>query len=194
MLKHIDLKDTASPGLMLEIGDVVFTRIPVALFCKVADTTQSWTNHVGVVVGQRDGEWLVAESCVPRARLRSFSAFVARSEDGRYVVRRLPQGLDAAQQARLQVAVAERLGSFYHTGFALRARRQFCSKFVREVLFEACGVEIGRIQTFAELLGSNPQAPLGFWRLWFFGRIPWQRETITPASQLRCPQLKTVLG
>jgi Permuted papain-like amidase enzyme, YaeF/YiiX, C92 family len=188
MLKNID---TSTEIPMLQIGDVVFIRIPALLFRMVGDSTRSWTNHVGIVVGQENGDWIVAESCVPLARTRRFSEFVARSEDGRYTVRRLPEPLTSSQQARLQVAVAARLGRLYHTGFALHARRQFCSKFVYEVLREACGVTVGRVETFATLLGRNPAAPLGFWRLWYFGRIPWQRETITPASMLECPTLQT---
>ncbi|GAA5165974.1 YebB family permuted papain-like enzyme [Viridibacterium curvum] len=176
----------------LQIGDLVFIRIPVLFFRKVADTTASWTNHVGIVTGQKDGVWQVAESCVPFARQRSFDAFVARSENRRYCIRRLPVPLDADQQQRLQQAVARRLGTLYHTGFALHSRRQFCSKFVHEVLREACGIRVGRIETFAQLLGRNPDAQLGFWRLWFFGRIPWRRETITPASELSCPHMTTV--
>ena len=39
--------------------------------------------------------------------------------------------------------------------------------------------------TFAHLLERNPSAGLGFWRVWYFGRIPWTRETVTPASLLQ---------
>ena len=28
----------------------------------------------------------------------------------------------------------------------------------------------------------DPEADTGFWRAWYFGFIPWQRETVTPAS------------
>ncbi|MFT3735139.1 MAG: YebB family permuted papain-like enzyme [Rhodocyclaceae bacterium] len=176
----------------LRIGDVVFIRLPVLLFRKVANATASWTNHVGIVIGQENGEWMVAESCVPFARKRRFRDFVARSEHQHYVVRRLHTPLSPPQGLRLQAAVSARLGTLYHTGFALHSRRQFCSKFVFEVLREACGQQIGEIETFATLLGRNPQTSLAFWRLWFFGRIPWLRETITPGSQLACPRLQTV--
>lgn len=37
-------------GKKLEVGDVVFVRIPFAPFTEVAKTTMSWTNHVGIVV------------------------------------------------------------------------------------------------------------------------------------------------
>jgi hypothetical protein len=175
----------------LRVGDVVFIRIPVQLFLKVAEASNSWSNHVGVIVGHDGSDWIVAESCVPCVRQRRFQDFVARSEQGRFIVRRLPRPLSEAEQAKLRNAVDGRMGQLYHTGFKLRSRRQFCSKFVHEVLAEASGESVGEVETFETLLARNPHASLRFWRIWFFGRIPWQRETITPDSLLRSSRLDT---
>jgi len=192
MLKHIDLNNEKLPEL--QVGDVVFIRIPVGLFLKVAEASNSWSNHVGVIVEHDGTDWVVAESCVPRVRRRHFRDFVARSDNGSFVVRRLPRSLTEAEQMKLRAAADRRMGLFYHTGFALRSKRQFCSKFVHEVLAEACGEKIGEIETFATLLARNPQASLRFWRVWYFGRIPWQRETITPDSLLRSSRLLTLVS
>ena len=189
MFKHIDSMHTSRPAL--QVGDVVFIRIPVGLFLKVAQASNSWSNHVGVVVGHDGTDWVVAESCVPRVRKGRFADFVARSDQGSFVVRRLHRALSDDEQDKLRAAADRRMGTLYHTGFALRSRRQFCSKFVHEVLAEACGEEVGEIETFATLLARNPQVSLRFWRVWYFGRIPWQRETITPDSLLRSPRLMT---
>lgn len=80
----------------------------------------------------------------------------------------------------------------YDTGFDLHSRRQFCSRYVREVIEEATGIQVGEVETFAGLLSRKPQTELGFWRVWYFGQIPWQRETVTPASLLRSPGLVPV--
>ena len=45
-----------------EIGDIVFIRVTVRPFLEVASATRSWTNHVGIVVGERGGEPLIAEA------------------------------------------------------------------------------------------------------------------------------------
>jgi hypothetical protein len=190
MLKHIDLQDNEVPAL--KVGDVVFIRIPVGLFLKVAEASNSWSNHVGIIVGHDGTDWVVAESCVPWVRRRRFRDFVARSAEGHFIVRRLDRALTDSEQEKLRAAADRRMGLLYHTGFAFRSKRQFCSKFVYEVLAEACGEEIGEIETFATLLARNPQTSLRFWRVWYFGRIPWQRETITPDSLLRSPRLLTV--
>lgn len=98
---------------------------------------------------------------------------------------------EAAVQG-LHDAASRRMGTLYHLGFKYESPRQFCSKFVYDCYREALDVRIGRLETFRELLASNPDSPLWFWRLWFWGRIPWERRTISPASQLEDEQLVTI--
>lgn len=176
----------------IRTGDLVFTRIDVLPFREVASATGTWTNHVGIVVG-RDGDVpLVAESTFPWSKLTPLPSFVARSESGRVAVLRLPVALDEAAQIRLRSAADRRLGVFYDTGFNLHSRRQFCSRFVHEVVDEAMGERLGRVQTLAALFAQHPQARIGFWRAWYLGSIPWSRQTITPASLLQSPRLQPV--
>lgn len=173
----------------LTVGDVVFIRVPFRPFVEVADATGSWTNHVGVVVAVDGDDVQVAESTVPWSRRTPLARFVARSEGGRVAVRRPRQPLDADARQRLQAAVERRLHVRYDTGFDLASRGQFCSRFVHEVLLDTTGTAVGRVQTFGQLLQQQPGANLGFWRWWFLGSIPWQRQTVTPASLLHSPHL-----
>jgi hypothetical protein len=174
------------------VGAVLFIRIRGKPFREVAIATGSWTNHVGVVVASGACGVTIAESAFPFARLTSLARFVRRSEQGRVAVARLKVPLTGAQVERLSIAVERRLGTFYDTGFNLRSRRQFCSRFVHEVLREATGLNIGEVETFSRLLARHPSPNLRFWTAWFFGRIPWARETVTPASLLESPKLKSV--
>ncbi len=176
----------------LEVGDMVFIRIPRQPFLQVADTTSSWTNHVGIVADTSGNEPVIAESRVPFSGVTSWSSFLRRSDSGRVAVTRLPTPLDARQQRKLQQAVVARKDILYDTGFDLHSNRQFCSRYVREVMQEAAGVQLGEVETFATLLQHNPQADQRFWRVWYFGHIPWQRETITPASLLRDGRMHVV--
>ncbi|RQT45587.1 YebB family permuted papain-like enzyme [Burkholderia cepacia] len=175
-----------------EIGDIVFIRVTVRPFLEVANATRSWTNHVGIVVGERDGEPLVAESTFPLSRVTTMSRFLARSDRGACVIARLKQPLDAEQRRRLVDAAMRRTGVVYDTGFNLASRRQFCSRFVREVVRDATRIVLGDVETFDTLLRRNPGHPLGFWRIWYFGRIPWRRRTVTPASLLGSDALRVV--
>jgi hypothetical protein len=176
----------------LNVGDVVFTRVLPKAFHEVASATGTWTNHVGVVIDLTGGEPLVAESKFPLSRITPLSVFVRRSEQGRVAVSRLKIPLDDQQRSQVREAAVRRLGTYYDTGFNLHSRRQFCSRYVREVLHDATGVPVGEVQSFATLLRQHPDANIRFWQLWFFGRIPWTRETVSPASLLHCPELQPV--
>jgi len=186
-MAHANIHDL---GLQLDVGDLVFIRIPLLPFRKVADTTLSWTNHVGIVVDVSGSEPVIAESRVPLSGATSLARFVRRSEGGRLAVARLKGTLAGGARRRLPRAARKRYGILYDTGFNLHSRRQFCSRFVREVLDEATGIRLGEEENFSTLLARNPQADQKFWRLWYLGAIPWQRKTVTPASLLRDERLQ----
>lgn len=88
--------------------------------------------------------------------------------------------------------VPARLNKFYHTGFKYESSRQFCSKFVFDIYKEALCIPVGDIETFEELLHSNPDAKLAFWKFWFLGSIPWDRKTVAPASLWQHPNLELI--
>ena len=175
----------------LQVGDVVFIRVTARPFREVATATGSWTNHVGIVVDTSGREPVIAESTMPVSGTTGFSRFVGRSEQGRVAIAR-PRALSADEQRDVKAAAARRNGVRYDTGFDLHSPGQFCSRFVREVLLEATGVEVGEVETFGALLKARPETDLSFWKLWFLGSIPWHRETVTPASLLRSPALAPV--
>ena len=177
----------------LAVGDLVFIRVRAALFLQIAESTGSWANHVGIVT--QDGDKLqIAESRFPLSGHTTLQHFVRRSAGGRVAVARLRQPISDHQRTLIARAAKRRARTFYDTGFDLYSRRQYCSRFVREVVAEATGVELGAVQTFAELLQQQPDSNIGFWKLWYFGRIPWQRRTVTPASLLRSPEVDCVFN
>ncbi len=185
--KSLALTDLAPA---LRVGDVVFTRIGAYPFRQVAAATASWTNHVGIVVNVSGPEPLIGESRFPVSGTTTLARFIARSEGRRAAVARLAAPLAPDQEAAIQAAAAARAGVFYDTGFNLHSRRQFCSRYVREVLQEATATAVGEVESFDALLARQPDLGLGFWKAWYFGAIPWQRLTVTPASLLASPALR----
>jgi len=182
-----------NPSYPLQDGDIVFIATKGFLFRRVARATGSRASHVGIAFKDARRGWVVAESAVPRSRYRPLERFIARSDERWFVIRRLDRALTAEEVGKLRAACDARMGQWYHTGFKYDSSRMFCSKFVHEVYREALGVDIGTVETFSELLHRNPEEQLGFWKWWFFGRIPWTRHTVTPASQLQSPLLRTVM-
>ncbi|MFL1491891.1 YebB family permuted papain-like enzyme [Pseudomonas antarctica] len=182
-----------TPVANLQIGDLVFIRVTARPFLEVASATNSWTNHVGIVVDNRGDEPLIAESTFPFARTTPLTRFLQRSEHGRYAVARLTSALSDQHRSALVEAALRGMGTFYDTGFNISSRRQFCSRFVRDVIYEATDIQVGEVETFATLLQQNPDPRLVFWRCWYLGRIPWQRRTVTPASVLRSSQVHVIV-
>ncbi len=177
-----------------QVGDLVFIRVSAKPFREVAAATNSWTNHVGIVIDTAGEEPLIGESTFPFSRTTTLSRFVARSEKGRIAVARLKKTLSPEQQQQVRAAADRRSGIFYDTGFDLHSHRQFCSRYAREVLSEATGENIGEIETFANLLKHRPDINLGFWKTWYLGHIPWERETVTPASLLQSPRVSLIFN
>lgn len=188
-LPTISLKQLSA---QLEVGDVVFTQLTSLPFKKVSATTNSWTNHVGIVVDVSGDEVIVAESRVPLTKTTRLSRFVGRSKNGRVVIRRLPTALTQEQKQKVVLGVNQRKWQWYDTGFNLYSKKQFCSRYVREILFDATGISVGEVENFQTLFKNNPNADLTFWTIWYFGNIPWDRETVTPASLLQSELLHTL--
>lgn len=188
--ERVELVNRATPRL--KEGDIIFISINYTLYRKIAETSQSWESHVGIVFRNASGAWTMAESTFPVARFTPLESFLEQSKYGRFVVCRLRDGLSQEEARRLRESAESRMGKLYHTGFNYDSPRLYCSKFVYDCYLESTGHRIGRIESFREVLQGNPAAPLGFWRLWFLGSIPWDRRTVTTASQLRSPELATV--
>jgi len=173
----------------LQDGDLIFIRISNPIFRRVSETTDSWETHVGILFSGTNGTWQVAESTFPFSRFSSLDRFIARSEHGRFCVLRHQGGLTPEEKLDLRLSAGLRMGIRYDLGFNFDSPRLYCSKFVYQVYQEATGYEVGRLQTFRQLLADNPRAPLGFWRVWYFGFIPWDRRCVTTTSELKSPEL-----
>jgi hypothetical protein len=175
------------------IGDIVFIRIGGPVFSRVADTTQSWTSHVGIIVDYQHGDWIVAESGVPFVRKTPLRKFLNRSVNQKFSIRRLRSEPTADEKRSMPEFADSQMGKLYSLGFNLESSNTFCSKFVHDDVYVSTHQSIGEVETFDHLLHRNPNTPLWFWRIWFFGFIPWQRTTITPASEIDSPLLRVVV-
>lgn len=176
----------------LKEGDVVFIATANALYRRVARDTNSLASHVGILFADGNGGWEVAESTFPVAKYTPLNEFLDRSDNGWFCIRRLKDEIKAEQIVALRAQCDQRMGIPYHAGFNYESRKLFCSKLVYEVFRDVLGIEVGELETFRELLSKKQDPSLFFWRLWFFGFIPWQRLTVTPASQMISKRLLTV--
>lgn len=176
----------------LQDGDLIFIRIDNPIFAQVATTTQSWETHVGIIFHDSKDGWIVYESTVPLSKKTPLDKFVAHAHQQRFTIRRARNNLTTNEKAKLLEAASNRIGKLYHLGFKYDSSRLYCSKLVHDSYLEATEREVGRIETFRELLSANPDAPVWFWRVWFFGFIPWERRCVTTTSELKDKNFVTV--
>ena len=176
----------------LQDGDLIFIRLADPIFVHVAETMNSWETHVGIIFHDSKDGWTVYESTVPLSKKTPLDKFVAHADEQRFTIRRARKNLTYLEKDHLRLAAASRLGKFYHLGFKYDSSRQYCSKLVHDTYLDATGREVGRIETFRKILAANPEAPVWFWRLWFFGFIPWERRCVTTTSELKDKNFVTV--
>ena len=192
-MKNKNLLLTETEREQIQSGDLVFIGVRSPFYRQVAATCGSWDSHVGIIFREPDGSLVVAESRMPLSCHTTLDRFLARAADGRFCIRRFRTGLTREQALQLRTEADRRMGKIYHLGFDFDSNRAFCSKLVYESFRDGLGLEVGRLETFRDLLQHNPNAPVGFWRLWFFGFIPWQRRTVTTTSQLQSTHWQTIL-
>ena len=191
-MKHMDINQLEEQVKhQLTEGDLIFSSIDLLVCRQVARETGSWSSHVGFAI-KENNQWMIVESKVPFVCKTPLRKFLQRTRQGQIMVRRLKQPLTSEQINKVKLLASNHVGKFYHPGFDFNSDRQFCSKLVYLIYKEAMGVELGTVQTLEQLLNQNPQARIGLWYFWYFGNIPWNRKTLTPASQIHDKQLQTI--
>ncbi len=179
-------------SLKLKNGDLVFIALENPIFHKVAEGTNSWTSHIGVAFREPRGNWNVWESTFPFAKKTPICDYVEKAGFGLLEIKRTIQPLTSEEIKLLKLSINEKMGSPYDHGFNLdRPYTYFCSKLVYSA-FLNINREIGKVETLRSLAEANPSFDLTFFKFWYFTGIPWDRRTVTPASQLRDEDLKTI--
>ncbi|MBS1983026.1 MAG: hypothetical protein JST16_02540 [Bdellovibrionales bacterium] len=182
---------------MVQEGDIVLLDVGGGVWDHVEKVSGGWASHVSVVAKDEAGEWVVFESTTPRSRVGNFCGQIAHGLNSHLAIRRLNRTLQPNELARLHRAMESRMNIDYDSTFNLDdPQTEFCSKFVHEVFHEALGVDVGRAQSFGELLDSvSPSDRVGeelFWNYYFKGALPREQRTLTPHSIFIDKQLTTI--
>jgi Permuted papain-like amidase enzyme, YaeF/YiiX, C92 family len=173
-------------------GDVVFTSNHNYLFRRVERDTLTWTSHVGVAFKNDLEEWVIYESTWPKSKITPLCEFMQRSYEDRVEIKRFSTDLAASQIRIMKMAATRQLDLSYDQGFDYEDdKKSFCSKFVYKT-YQAVSIEMGSLHTFQQVFDENPDIDLSFWKTWFFGRIPYERVTISPAQQIRDGKFRSV--
>lgn len=175
----------------LKVGDVIFIEASNYIFQRVSIAQGGWQNHVGIVVEEK-GELVVAESTIPWVRTTSICKFNYKSKDLKFSVKRVYRELLMSEEKGLYLLAKDLKKTLYDLGFDFASNRMYCSKFVRHLVKEIMGIELGTKQKLAELYKNQEDSEVAFWTVWYGGKIPWERVTVTPKSLYDDSQLDLV--
>ncbi len=144
-------------------GDIIFLDSPNFLFREVAASTNSWTSHVGIVF-KSNGKWIVSESTIPLSKDSGLCDFLEKSANYRFEIKRLNRSLEPFEIVKMRKTAISLLGEFYTLGFNFDSKKLFCSK-LGYLTYKSVNIEVGKIQSFRQLLSEMPTHSLDFWKL-----------------------------
>ena len=126
-------------------GDIVFHTSTSAQSAAIQAATHSVYSHVGVVVHEK-GRPMVLEAVEP-VKLTPLQKWLDRGQGGRYVIKRMKQGLAAATLARMEQDARRFLGKPYDLTFEWSDDRIYCSELVWKLFKASAGVELAPLTT-----------------------------------------------
>ncbi|NDO80702.1 hypothetical protein CJP72_07935 [Citrobacter sp. NCU1] len=172
-----------------QTGDILFQISRSSQSKAIQLATHSDYSHTGMLV-VRDKTPYVFEAVGP-VKYTPLQQWIARGEDGKYIVRRVSGGLTAGQQQKLAQTAKHYLGKPYDFAFSWTDDRQYCSEVVWKVYQNALGIRVGEQQKLKEFDLRHPavQAKL---KERYGKNIPLNETVISPQAVFNAPQLTTV--
>lgn len=170
-------------------GDIIFHTSRSAQSAAIQRATHSPYSHVGVIIF-RDGKPFVFEA-IATVRYTPLADWIARGDGGKYVVKRLAQGLTPEQAAKLRAAARPFEGKAYDLYFEWSDERIYCSELVWKMYEQALGVRLGTLQKLREFDLADPLVKAKM-RERYGSRVPLDEPVISPGAQFQSPLLLPV--
>ena len=170
-------------------GDIIFHTSRSAQSAAIQKATHSPYSHVGVIF-IRDGKPFVFEA-IATVRYTPLEAWIARGDQGRFVVKRLKQPMSPQQATKLRAAASPYLGKAYDLYFEWSDQRIYCSELVWKMYESALGVRLGELQKLREFDLGDP-AVRAKMRERYGEKVPLEEPVISPARLFGSPLLTEV--
>jgi hypothetical protein len=174
-------------------GDLIFHQSQSAQSKAILEATGSPWSHVGIILEDGSGGWMVAEAAMP-VRLVSLASFIKRGRNHDYRIYRA-RSLKPSQLPALREAIDAEIGKPYDIYFEWSDSAIYCSELTYKVFKSAAGIELGTIQTFSDLKLNGPyvQALIQD-RLTHTGRkLNLNEPIVTPINQMKDSNLDLIV-
>lgn len=170
-------------------GDIVFHTSRSAQSLAIQRATHSPYSHMGVVLF-RSGKPFVFEA-ISTVQYTPLDQWLARGENGHYVIKRLGKPLTTDEISRLRVEAASYAGRPYDLTFEWSDTRLYCSELVWKMFQRATGIEIGHRQRLRDFNLTDPAVRLKMAER-YGERVPVDESVISPAAMFAAEVLVEV--
>ncbi len=173
-------------------GDIIFQTSTSAQSLAIRKATKSRYSHMGIVYVS-EGKAGVFEAVEP-VRLTPLAEWIARGQDGHFVVKRLRNADEILTPSALKgmLAIGRTFeGKHYDLYFEWSDERIYCSELVWKIYRRALDIEIGELETLGDFDLSDPVVQAKVQERWD-GPPPPDETVISPAAIFASRQLVKV--
>ncbi|NVK65778.1 MAG: YiiX family permuted papain-like enzyme [Flavobacteriales bacterium] len=183
--------ESSLPSVSLKNGDIIFQSTQSRQCEAVKLATNSEYSHVGILF-KEEGKWMVYEAVQP-VKKTGLSEWIARGENGHYVVKRLKndESLTAATLQKMKEIAATDLGKNYDIYFNWSDDEIYCSELVWKVYDEGAGIQIGELRQLKDFDLTSPQVQTIMSER-YGSAIPYEEKVIAPSDLFESNKLKLV--
>jgi uncharacterized protein YycO len=178
----------------IQNGDIIFQISRSGQSRAIQEATKSKYSHCGIIY-LVNGEQFVFEA-VQQVKLTPLDEWIARGENGHYVVKRLKdadQVLTAAVLKKMKAEGERFMGKNYDLTFEWNDDKIYCSELVWKIYKRAAGIEVGKLEKLSDFDLSSQEVKKKI-KERYGSAIPKDEIVISPASVYSSNQLIEVIS
>jgi hypothetical protein len=173
-------------------GDLIFQASLSGQSDAIQIATRSEYSHCGIIYKEKE-RFYVFEAVQP-VKTTPLEQWIARGENGRYVIKRLKnarQVLTPETLQKMKQEGAKLMGKNYDLSFAWSDENIYCSELIWKVYQRAAGIEIGKLQKLRDFDLSH-EIVKKIMRERYGDQLPMDETVISPAAIFDSELLETV--
>ena len=187
----VEVEQLASEG-EIKNGDLIFQTSLSRQSKAIQLATKSKYSHCGIIY--KDGNNFFVFEAVQPVKLTSLDKWIARGEDGKYVMKRLKNAdkiLTSSVLKKMKLIGDRFRGKNYDLTFEWSDDKIYCSELIWKIYKRATGIEIGKLEKLSDFDLTN-QLVKKTMKERYGNKIPTEEIVISPEAIFQSELLKTV--
>jgi uncharacterized protein YycO len=176
----------------LKNGDIIFQTSLSSQSKAIQLATKSKYSHCGIIY--KEGKDFFVFEAVQPVQLTPLAKWIARGQNGKYVVKRLKNAdnvLTPAVLAKMKDIAQQFKGKNYDITFEWSDDKIYCSELIWKVYQRAAGIKIGALQKLGDFDLSHDLVKQKM-KERYGNNIPTAETVVSPAAIYDSPLLTTV--